>query len=101
MNNLPIEELLNKAFSLACFILGDREQALRTIEEAMARLDVTTAAQGKRLYYKPSAASWLRPEKADRYRNKVLFSELHLLQRLVYIASEPYEERKEKSLVAN
>lgn len=101
MNNLSIEELLNKAFSLACFILGDRENALRTVGEAMARLDVTTAAQGKRLYYKPSASSWLRPEKADRYRNKVLFSELHLLQRLVYIASEPYEERREQSVVAN
>ncbi|HEY0543899.1 MAG TPA: hypothetical protein VGC91_00770 [Pyrinomonadaceae bacterium] len=101
MNNLSIDELLNKAFSLACFILGDREHALRAVEEAMARLDVTTAAQGKRLYYKPSASSWLRPEKADRYRNKVLFSELHLLQRLVYIASEPYEERREQSVVAN
>jgi hypothetical protein len=101
MNNLPIDELLNKAFSLACFILGDREHALRTIEEAMARLDVTTAAQGKRLYYKPSAFSGRSREAADRYRNKVLFSELHLLQRLVYIASEPYEERKEQSMVAN
>lgn len=101
MNNLPIDELLNKAFSLACFILGDREHALRAIEEAMARLDVTTAAQGKRLYYKPSAFSGRSREAADRYRNKVLFSEMHLLQRLVYIASEPYEERKEQSMVAS
>lgn len=101
MNNLSIDELLNKAFSLACFIIGDREDALRTVEEAMARLDVTTAAQDKRLYYKPSASGWMRHEKADRYRNKVLFSELHLLQRLVYIASEPYEERREQSVVAN
>lgn len=101
MNNLSMEELLNKAFSLACFILGERDAALRTVAEAMARLDVTTAAQGKRLYYKPSGSSWLGQEKADRYRNKVLFSETHLLQRLVYIASEPDEERREQMMVAS
>ncbi|MBV9957951.1 MAG: hypothetical protein JO360_05990 [Acidobacteria bacterium] len=101
MNNLSMEELLNKAFSLACFILGERDAALRTVAEAMARLDVTTAAQGKRLYYKPSGTAWLGQEKADRYRNKVLFSETHLLQRLVYIASEPYEERSEETMAAS
>ena len=100
MNNLSIDELLNKAFSLACFILGSRQDAVRTVEEAMARLDVTTAAQGKRLYYK-SASSWMGGAKADRYRNKVLFSEVHLLQRLVYIASEPYEQPEERDSVNN
>jgi hypothetical protein len=99
MNNLSVDELLNKAFSLACFILGSRQDAVRTVEEAMARLDVTTAAQGKRLYYK-SASSWMGGSKADRYRNKVLFSEVHLLQRLVYIASEPYEQREEQKSVS-
>ncbi len=98
MNNLSVDELLNKAFSLACFILGSRQDAVRTVEEAMARLNVTTAAQGKRLYYK-SASSWMGGAKADRYRNKVLFSEVHLLQRLVYIASEPYEQREERDSV--
>lgn len=96
MNNLSLDELLNKAFSLACFILGNRQDAVRTVEEAMARLDVTTTAQGKRLYYK--TASWMGRAKADRYRNKVLFSEVHLLQRLVYIASEPYEEQQERDV---
>jgi hypothetical protein len=96
MKNLSIDELLNKAFSLACFILGSREDAVRTVEEAMARLTVTTVAQGKRLYYKSSSSSWLGQEKGDRYRNKVLFSELHLLQRLVYITSEPYEQKQEQ-----
>jgi hypothetical protein len=74
MKNLSIDELLNKAFSLACFILGSREDAVRTVEEAMARLTVTTVAQGKRLYYKSSSSSWLGQEKGDRYRNKVLFT---------------------------
>jgi hypothetical protein len=101
MNKLSIDELLNKAFSLACFIVGRREDAVRTVEEAMARLDVTTAAQGKRLYYKSSASTWVGHEKADRYRNKVLFSEVHLLQRLVYITSEPYEQQQEQSSIAN
>jgi hypothetical protein len=96
MNNLSIDELLNKAFLLACFILGDREDAVRIVAEAMGKLDVTTAMQGKRLYYKPSPA-WMRQDKADRYRNKVLFSEMHLLQRLIYIASEPYEKHREQA----
>jgi hypothetical protein len=99
MQNRSIDELLNKAFSLASFILGSREDALRTVEEAMNRLNVTAVAQGKRLYYKSS--SWLDDEKADRYRNKVLFSELHLLQRLVYITAEPYEKEQEQRSVAS
>jgi hypothetical protein len=99
MNNLSIDELLNKAFLLASFIIGDREDALRTVAEAMTRLDVTTAAQGKRLYYKPSPV-WIGRDRGDRYRNKVLFSEMHLLQRLVYIASEPYEKRREQAATA-
>ncbi len=94
MNKLSIDELLNKGFSLACFILGERADAIRTVEEALNRLEVTMAAQGKRLYYKPSS-SWMRQDRADRYRNKVLFSELHLLQRLIYITSETYEKQRE------
>lgn len=101
MNSPFIDEVLNKAFFLACFILGDRESAIRIVEEAMARLNVTTAAQGKRLYYKPSLSPWISSKKAERYRNKVLFSEVHLLQRLIYIASEPSEKLKEESFVAN
>ncbi|MBC7910552.1 MAG: hypothetical protein H7Y30_08635 [Pyrinomonadaceae bacterium] len=94
MNKLSIDELLNKGFSLACFILGERADAIRTVEEALNRLEVTMAAQGKRLYYKP-ASSWTGQDRADRYRNKVLFSELHLLQRLIYITSETYEKQRE------
>ena len=101
MNSPSINEVLNKAFSLACFILGDRESAIRIVEEATARLSVTTAAQGKRLYYKPTASPWISSKKAERYRNKVLFSEVHLLQRLIYVASEPAEKLKEESFVAN
>lgn len=100
MNNLSIDDLLNKAFTLASFILGDRRTAIRIVEEAMARVNVSMAAQGKRLYYKPLAMSLPRNEKADRYRNKVLFSEMHLVQRLIYIASEPFEVEKERSMVA-
>lgn len=100
MNNPSIDEVLNKAFNLACFILDDRETAIHTVEEAMSRLDVTTAAQGKRLYYKPSASSWIGGDKPGRYRNKVLFCEMHLLQRLIYIASEVFEQSKERSFTA-
>ena len=100
MNNPPIDEVLNKAFSLACFILDDRATAIQSVEKAMARLEVTTAAQGKRLYYKPAASDWVQGKKSERYRNKVFFGELHLLQRLIYIASEVFEKNREQTFTA-
>ncbi|HEY0378981.1 MAG TPA: hypothetical protein VGC87_18850 [Pyrinomonadaceae bacterium] len=79
-------DLLNKAFTLACFIHGDRKVSLRAVAEALAKLQVAATAQGKRLYYRPSG----------RARNKISFNEAHLLQRLVYIESEPYEIQRER-----
>ncbi len=101
MNKPSLDDLLRKAFALACFILDDRESAIRTVEDAMATLNVKTAAQDKRLYYKPSVSTWMSDERAERYRNKVFFSELHVLQRLIYVAAEVYEKRKEHSLVSS
>jgi len=94
---ISIDDLLNRAFLLACFIQGDKENAIRIVTEAMAKLEVAMTAQDKRLYYRPAGRSWMRRSKADRFRNKVSFNELHLLQRLVYIESEPYEEQQERA----
>lgn len=85
------DELLNKAFQLACFILGDREAALRVVATAVAKLEVAVATQGKRLYYTPTGRLWSRRTQSKRTRNNISFNELHLLQRLIYIESEPYE----------
>jgi hypothetical protein len=83
--------LLNRAFHLSSFIVGDREAALRIVTGALAKLQVAITTQGKRLYYTPTGRHWSRSARSDHSRNSISFSELHLLQRLIYIESEPYE----------
>ncbi len=89
--------LLNKAFHLACFILGDRDAALRVVTGAMAKLEVAIVAQGKRLYYRPTGRLWSRHSQSNRFRNNISFDEPHLLQRLIYIESEPFEVAQEQA----
>jgi hypothetical protein len=91
--NTLIEESLARAFQLAYFIHGDRETALNIAVEALAKLEVAAAAQDKRLYYTPTG----RVARGERFRTKVSVGELHLLQRLVYVESEPYERRAEQA----
>jgi lipopolysaccharide assembly LptE-like protein len=88
-----MEESLARAFQLAYFIHCDRETALSIAAEALAKLEVAAAAQDKRLYYTPTG----RAARAERFRTKVSVGELHLLQRLVYVESEPYERLAEQS----
>jgi Lipopolysaccharide-assembly len=92
-SNSLTEESLARAFQLAYFIHGDRETALNIAAEALAKLEVAAAAQDKRLYYTPTG----RAARAERFRTKVSVGELHLLQRLVYVESEPYERHAEQS----
>src|SRR5215813_2262163 len=91
--NALMEESIARAFQLAYFIHGDRETALNIAAEAFAKLEVAAAAQDKRLYYTPTG----RASRAERFRTKVSVGELHLLQRLVYVESEPYERHAEQS----
>ena len=44
------DQLLNKAFHLAAFVLGERGAAVSVVTGALAKLEVAVAAQGKRLY---------------------------------------------------
>jgi hypothetical protein len=90
---LTIDEILNEAFLLSYFIHGQKETAIRIVLGAMSKLDVATTAQSKRRYYKPAGRSLLR--RSNGFRSKVTFSDLHLLQRLIYIESEPYEKQRE------
>ena len=90
------DDLLDNAFQLACFILNDRDAALRVVRGALAKLEVASAAQGKRLYYKTKGRDWSR-RSSNRFRNNVSFNEPHLLQRLIYIESEPYEIAQEQT----
>src|SRR6266849_6473605 len=81
-----VEELLNRAFELAYFVLGDRPASIYVAMAAMDKLKTASTNQGRRHYYTPTGRSAYPPA-----RTKVNLSELHLLQRLVYIESELFE----------
>jgi hypothetical protein len=81
-----VDELLNKAFELAYFILGDRAASIYVAMAAMDKLKVASTNQGRRLYYTPTGRSAY-----PAARTKVNLNELHLLQRLVFIESELFE----------
>jgi hypothetical protein len=76
--------------------VGDRNTALRVVTDALAKLEVAVGKQGKRLYYIPTGRPWSRRTRSNGSRNTILFNELHLLQRLIYIESEPYETALER-----
>lgn len=99
------DEVLTRAFLLAHFIHGDGPEAVQVVAAAMNKLEVAVSAQGKRLYYRPAGRPLTRgskpdkqekPGKPDGFRNKVSLNDLHVLQRLIYIESEPYERRREQ-----
>lgn len=97
-NRISTEQVLNKAYRLAYFLHQDKSSASRIVAAATLKLNVAMAVQSKRLYYVP-VGRFSRGEsrRTDGIRNKALFSDLHLLQRLVYIESEPYERQKERA----
>jgi len=79
-------ELMNRAFELAYFILGDRAGAIYVAMAAMDKLKAASTAQVRRLNYIPTGRSAY-----PATRTKVSLSEIHLLQRLVYIECELFE----------
>jgi hypothetical protein len=93
--------VLNKAYHLAYFLHQDKGVAIRIVAAATLKLNVAMAVQSKRLYYVP-VGRFSRGEsrRTDGIRSKTLFSDLHLLQRLVYVESEPYERQKERAAQA-
>lgn len=90
MNEIKENEWLRRAYELAYFIHGKKEVALEIAAKAMSKLDVAAEAQFKRFYYTPTGR-----ETSRATRSKVSLNDLQLLQRLVYIESEPYEKKKE------
>lgn len=75
--------------------------AMRIVAAAVLKLNVAMAVQSKRLYYVPVGRfSHGDSRRSDGFRNKALFSNLHVLQRLVYVESEPFERLKENAAVA-
>ncbi|HEV8428936.1 MAG TPA: hypothetical protein VGQ41_13620 [Pyrinomonadaceae bacterium] len=96
MNRVSTVEVLDKAYRLAYFLHQDKGVAIRIVAAATLKLNVAMAVQSKRLYYIPVGRfSPGELRRTDGIRNKTLFSDLHLLQRLIYGESEPYERQKE------
>jgi hypothetical protein len=93
MNNSSPDEWLDRAFRLSFFLHGDRDTAVRIVAGAMNKLQLAASSQGKRLYYRLTGRGNSR-----KSRSKVSLSTPHLLQRLVYVESEPYELEKEAQL---
>jgi hypothetical protein len=81
------DELLTHPFQLAYFIHDDKETAKRITMAALEKLETATHKQDKRLYYFNVGR-----------RNRISFTSLHLLQRLVYDESEKYEKLREHDL---
>jgi hypothetical protein len=102
VNRVSTEEVLNKAYRLAYFLHQDKGIATRIVAAATLKLNVAMAVQSKRLYYIP-VGRFSRGEsrRTDPFRNKALFSDLHLLQRLLYSESEPFERQKELAVPAS
>jgi hypothetical protein len=92
-----IGEALQRAFELAHFLHEDRAIALRIVGSAVNKLEVATSAQKKRLYYAPIGRKLSFGAKTEFFRSKIRFSASHLLQRLIYIESEPYEKQRESA----
>lgn len=86
-----IDGVLKKSFQLAYFILGDRMTAISVCMIAMHKLKIATTTQDRRLSYTPIGRSAFRAA-----RTKISLSELHLLQRLIYVEAEPFERLLER-----
>ncbi len=84
--------LLKAASQLAYFILRDKEAAELSTAAAISRLNVVATAQSRRYYYVPGVTA-----KAYGVRTKVTLGDSHLLQRLVYDETEPYERDQERN----
>jgi hypothetical protein len=79
------EELCERAFELAFFLQGDAAVAAEVTARALAKLAVAASAQGRRRAYLPRGR-----------RTRLSVGEAHLLQRLIYVESEPFERVGER-----
>lgn len=87
---------LERAYQLAFFIIGSQELAEQVAVEAINRLYSAVVTQDRRYYYIPQGSS-RQLGRSTGARSKVNFSELHLLQRLVYDETESYERDQESA----
>jgi hypothetical protein len=69
------DELLNRAFELAYFIIGDRPASIYVAMAAMDKLKTASSNQGRRHYYTPTGRSAF-----PAARTKVNLSDIQLLR---------------------
>jgi hypothetical protein len=85
---------LERAFQLAHWLHADRATARSIAAQAVAKLETAVLVQDKRRYYRPRGRGGAESAPS---RTRVSFGEWPLLQRLVYIESEPFERQTEGS----
>jgi hypothetical protein len=96
---VQLKQVWDRAFDLAYFITPDKGTAASITSRAFLKLEVAATAQNKRLYYKPAKRGTRTA--SDVTRTKISLREDHLLQRLIYIESEPYERAVEAGQAIN
>jgi len=91
------ESRLEKAFDLACFILGDGELGSQVAMNSVLRLETVARAQDRRFYYTPTGRGGGSQGNGIRARNLIILNEHHLLQSIIYDETEKHEKLIESS----
>ncbi len=91
VNGLLVEEedVLEKAFQLACFIIPNRTIALHILSSAMSKLKAQRTRERKRAYW--------RDKYLKRRVTRVIRDNDDALQWLVYLEAEEHEKRQEQA----
>jgi hypothetical protein len=83
------EDLLEKGFELAYFILPDRAQAVRIVTGAMNKLKAQSGRESRRAYW--------RDKHLKRGITRITRKEQDALQWLIFYETDLYEQEQEKS----
>lgn len=81
-------DLLDKAFELACFLVGDRNAAIHTLIRALHKWDVQSNAEDKRMYW--------RDKYLKRRINRISRPRMDVLQWLILFESDAAERDQER-----
>jgi len=84
----PREDLMEKGFQLACFIVRDRVEAIRILGNAMSKLSVQRSREKKRAYW--------RRQNLKHKITRIVRDDRDALQWLIYFESEQYEKQQEQ-----
>lgn len=83
------EDLMEKGFQLAYFIVGDREEAIQIVSNALSKLGVQRSREKKRAYW--------RHRNLKHKITRIVRDDCDALQWLIYFESEHYEKQQEQA----